>query len=313
MDLVIEPIDVPPRVEASLSLAQASGEHVWWRTAHRVDDPDALGSAVRDHGVAALEVLIQDVPLATWLGPYGDAVEFLELARAAPDLSGFVLPSLRSVALDGWTGRLETELCRRLEWLVVGEPNMAKSAGFESIFQATDLRVLMVGRYPYADLVDLEVFEHLEHLRIGATRRLKDLVGLEAMERLRTLELVGVTALETLDAARGLAIDCLTVSACNKLVDIDAIASLEGLRFLALQECPALESLEALDGHPSLEVVRISGTKHPDLDPLASVPNLRATVLPGTREALAASEQLGLPPLIPGSDLQHEWQAALKR
>lgn len=223
-------------------------------------DPDQARGLIVSGQVRALEVhpgvgdltFLADTPL-----------EFLHVGATSVDTSTVnTLTSLRSLALDSWTGELDLSALPHLEWLTVTEIDPGQQEQLTSRGHPV-LHHLSIGKYREADLRTLAAFPALAHLEVVDSRTLEGLAGIEDLPGLRKIDLVACRALTTLDAlADAGGIQHVGLERCNKIDDLGPVAAPPALRSFKV-DMRTPPALTPFAGHGSLEFAWIVGGKRP--------------------------------------------------
>ncbi len=146
----------------------------------------------------------------------------------------------------------------------------------------TELRVLMLDRYPGKTLEALPAVEGLDRLQVGS-RILTSLEGLERFPNLTDLTVLDARNLSDIGAiAKFPKLRKLCLSGAVKIDDIAPIAQLSELRFLELENLKDIASVKALHTLRNLEQLQITGSStilDKDLSPIESLPKLKRLVL----------------------------------
>jgi hypothetical protein len=126
-------------------------------------------------------------------------------------------------------------------------PKLQKTALFwrpkaKSLFQATQLKSLFLGKYTGKDLLALEKLVNLEHLRVN-TGSVISLKGIKFLRKLQSLHLAQVT----------------------KLTQITEITSLPNLKKLIIDNCAKVSDIDMLKKLPSsVELYTLGTTPKPE-------------------------------------------------
>jgi len=146
-----------------------------------------------------------------------------------------------------------------------------------SLFDCTTLRKLFVNCYKGQDVAPFARLVNLESLAI-LNGPAKNLRGLAALQRLRSLRLALLRRLTSLAGIEGLAnLEELVITTCRALGPIEEIGSLSRLRKLQLDNNGDIESLKPLEKLSALEWVFFTGSSNihdGDLSPLLRLKNL---------------------------------------
>lgn len=252
----------------------------WFRQAHEPDgvrwviegqpEPDAIVAEARARGVRSLVADWQ--PDLSFLRELPE-LEFLWIDEIEDPAPLYALPALRFLSITCKRG-VDLAAFPRLEWLGLGGPD---GGTLESVRDGHPaLFALGAGDYSHADLEPLGGLR-LVNLKLGSTRRLTSLAGIEALgPTLCRLELDRCPNLVSLDGIEALAnLEYLELSNLPRITTLDWVRSLPRLRFLNVFDLKGVESLAPLAGHPALEFVTFGRIKDLDLDPLTEIPNLK--------------------------------------
>jgi hypothetical protein len=236
-------------------------------------DPRELRAEVLARGIRALQV-----PPGADLGwANGLPLEFLIVPLAGSVEVVGTLQRLRGLHLGSWTGPLPFGALPSLEWFDTQEPERGQ---IDPLLELSSERLhhLSVGRYPFADTTPLRALQHLTHVALGDSRRLRSVDGLGHLRHLRHIVLYrcpGLESLAGLEAVPGLR--HIEIENCSRITDLSPLADLTDLRSVKL-ELRTIPSLAPLIGHPGLEFVWLVSTKRPDaqvVEPLLQSPRLR--------------------------------------
>lgn len=244
-------------------------------------NPDQARAQIESGQVRALEVhpsvgdltFLADTPL-----------EFLHAAVTDADVATVnTLTSLRSLALDSWTGELDLSALPRLEWLAVTEIDPGQQEQLTRRGHA-GLHHLSVGKYREANLRTLAAFPELAHLEVVDSRTLESLAGIEGLPSLRKIDLASCRALGTLDAlADAGGIQHVGLERCNKIEDLGPVAAAPGLRSFKV-DMRKPPGLTPFAGHDVLEFAWIIGGKRPAEELTALLGNPSMRLLESSRE-----------------------------
>jgi Leucine-rich repeat (LRR) protein len=195
----------------------------------------------------------------------------LSLADAGPL---YDLPNLRRLAINGFKKKIDFTRIPKLEELRLDWHEKS----FSSLLEHGQLRVLGIGPYTRADLLQLKNLRSLEELVISFSR-IERLAGVEHFPELRQLSVDYVKNLETLEPLES----CrklwnLSIDGAKILRQIDPVSSLRDLQELCLKRCPEIESLRPIKSLPALRYIGLLETtnlKDGDLSVLLTLPQLR--------------------------------------
>jgi Leucine-rich repeat (LRR) protein len=151
--------------------------------------------------------------------------------------------------------------------------------GFQSVFDASQLRSFKVGGYTQARSAPFGKLSRLKHLAIYSSdlTEVQDFGQITDMEALLLADCFRLSSLSGVESLGSLTE--LQLHAVQGLTTIDAIRGLTNLRTLVLNDLPNLYSIAPLSELINLETVILGGktsVADGDLKPLKSLPRLRS-------------------------------------
>ncbi len=132
--------------------------------------------------------------------------------------------------------------------------------GIDSLFSSPSLQKLEIQRYRYEDLTPLGGLSSLQSLKL-VDPRIKSLRGMEHLQALSSLVIVGARRLDDFEAlAAATELEELELSQCRLLTDVGMVGAMHRLRRLGLSDCKRLKSIEPLRHCVGLEEVELAGS-----------------------------------------------------
>lgn len=153
----------------------------------------------------------------------------------------------------------------------------------EPLAGCTNLRELDADRTPITSLLPLRGLGDLERLGIKDCSDLSSLEGVEALRKLRWLDVQYAPLLTDLRPLTGLpALEHLHISRCPRVTDFSVLAAMTYLPSLSIAACPQLDDLRWISALVELRSVGITHAPAvTDVSPLARLPKLERLNLDG--------------------------------